>query len=734
MCKRVIIAAIVLLSLDAPSEALALDNSDQKHYSQNVFGNVGLIQTPSARFSDDGEFSFGLSNEDPYKRIYSKMQFFPWMEAVLRYSEGTYKPYNPGSNQTWKDKGLDLKIKLLDERKYLPALAIGLSDLGGTGAFGSEYVVASKALNNFDISLGMGWGRLNGTNDIYNPFRLLSGSFREREKNNQLGGKFNIGRFFSSEKISLFGGIEYFTPLPNLSFKLEYDTSNYTEIIRKPMVFNKPSEIISQDSKLNYALHYNRKINDRENVDFSLGLVRGNIFYANVSISSNLNLLGKKKFVAPSEKLNNPYLEPFPSLDKEWKKYLSDLIMWQMGNVGFVTHNLIFNGSEMQVEISQGRFQDTIQAIDLASRILANNSPKNIKTITVINIDHGMETLRSSIARDKLVNEVSIGPLSEESLQFNNFKPRDKDRIIMPNEILYPNFYWDLKPHLLGTIQHQEKFYFWQLEALLHTEYSITRGLYLTTDIGFNIKDNYEKYTYHIPDGELFHVRQDRRKYLTEGKSGLRRMALDYNINFSSQLKGKVSVGYLEWMFGGIGGEILYKPEFSNWAIGMDAYLVKMRDFDQKFSFRDYKTFTGFLSYYYDIPFYNMRLKVNAGKFLGQDKGALIDVSRRFKTGARVGGIVALTDCDAKCVGEGSFNKWIYFNLPMDLFYTKRSTRGKAGYAWSPLTKDAGAKLGVSSLYDVVSDNRDEVSTLRRNPWSVKKIFSGFSTSPKSRI
>ena len=187
-------------------------------------------------------------------------------------------------------------------------------------------------------------------------------------------------------------------------------------------------------------------------------------------------------------------------------------------------------------------------------------------------------------------------------------------------------------------------------------------------------------------------------------------------------------------MFGGIGGEILYKPEFSNWAIGMDAYLVKMRDFDQKFSFRDYKTFTGFLSYYYDIPFYNMRLKVNAGKFLGQDKGALIDVSRRFKTGARVGGIVALTDCDAKCVGEGSFNKWIYFNLPMDLFYTKRSTRGKAGYAWSPLTKDAGAKLGVSSLYDVVSDNRDEVSTLRRNPWSVKKIFSGFSTSPKSRI
>ena len=49
------------------------------------------------------------------------------------------------------------------------------------------------------------------------------------------------------------------------------------------------------------------------------------------------------------------------------------------------------------------------------------------------------------------------------------------------------------------------------------------------------------------------------------------------------------------------------------------------------------------------------------GKFLGKDKGAIIDISRRFASGARVGGKVALTDCDAACVGEGSFNKWIYF-------------------------------------------------------------------------
>ena len=56
--------------------------------------------------------SFGISGEDPYNRIYSRMQFFPWLEGIVRYTEGTYKPYYEGNEQTWKDKGIDFKIRL----------------------------------------------------------------------------------------------------------------------------------------------------------------------------------------------------------------------------------------------------------------------------------------------------------------------------------------------------------------------------------------------------------------------------------------------------------------------------------------------------------------------------------------------------------------------------------------------------------------------------------------------
>ena len=211
-------------------------------------------------------------------------------------------------------------------------------------------------------------------------------------------------------------------------------------------------------------------------------------------------------------------------------------------------------------------------------------------------------------------------------------------------------------------------------------------------------------------------------------------MALDYLVELSTNIKGKFSVGYIEWMYGGIGGEVIYMPTNRKWALGLDSYLVKQRDFDQKFSFQDYETVTGFLTFYRDIPFYDLRLELSAGKFLGKDKGFQIDLSRRFSTGARVGAGFALTDCDSQCVGEGSFNKWIYFELPMDLFYINSSTRSKAGYQWAPLTKDAGQKIASSNLYDIVKSAPDEIDILRTKQLSIRKIFNGFGVNPKQRL
>ena len=545
------------------SESVLLD-SNYHSKNQSAYGGIGLIQIPSARFSDDGEFSFGISTESPYNRLYAKVQFFPWLEAVVRYSEGTFVGYHGTgipSGQTWKDKGIDVKFRIFEEGDVLPELAVGFADLGGTGTFASEYIVASKRVNNLDFTLGMGWGKLGGRDHISNPFRWLSDTYEIRGGRPILGGTFNLGRLFTGEHASFFGGVEYHTQIPELSVKLEYDPSDYSRVIGKRKDFKQSnSDIFKIDSRFNIALNYQLNVSQRDKIDFSLGLVRGNTIYANLTAHTNLNVPGKSKYVAPPEILNQPYLQSYPNLDSEWQKYLSELIMWQMGNEGLVTHNLIFNDEELQVEISQSRFQKPIQAIDLASRILANNSPSNIEKITVINIDQGVETLRASIPRKTLIELVANGPLDEEYVKFNIPETLNNNAIIRKNDYLYPNFYWSIRPHLTGTLQHQIKFYFWQLEALIHTEYSIKKGLYLTADIGIDITNNFDDYKWHVPDGQLHHVRQDRRLYLTEGESGLRRMALDYLFEINPNITAKISAGYLEWMYGGIGGEVLYIP------------------------------------------------------------------------------------------------------------------------------------------------------------------------------
>lgn len=729
------------------------DGVDQKNQkpSQNVHGQVGLMMTPSARFHEDGEFLFGINSQKPWYRIYSTVQVLPWLEATLKYTEATNRAYNSViKTQTFKDKGIDFKFKIREEDKKYPAVAIGITDFGGTGRFSSEYIVASKSIGNFDFNLGLGFGNLGGgvvcpdwnynvdathclsDLQVKNPFTFISDQFENRGGSAAGGGKINLGSFFTGAA-SLFGGVEYFTPIENLSIQLEYDPTNYTDPLGKLMVFNIDGDRFEVDSRINASLAYSFPI-AKDELSFKVGILRGNTLFASASVATNLHQSRKEKFEYPKENLNKPYLAPYNQLDENWQKYLTNLIMWQMGNEGLITSKLIFNDTELQVEIIQGRFLDPLIAMEAAARILGNNSPKNIDSITVVNLDAGMETLRVSLPRDELVESVALGPLDRKLLEFNNPSTLSKRAVEVKNEYLYPNFYWGIRPVMGGTIQHQQKFYFYQLEAAVHAEYQPTQGLSIYGEYGINVSNNFDGYTFHTPDGQLPNVRQDRRLYLREGESGLRKLSLRYFFDISPNIKGKIVGGYLEYMYGGVAGEILYLPDDKHWGVSIDATFVKQRNFKQDFGFREDSYNTAFLNLYYDIPFYNLTVKSSIGKFLGTDKGLDLDVSRRFDNGSVIGARVGLTDCDSECVGEGSFNKWIYFRLPLDEFFQNRNTSGHNMFEWAPLTKNAAQKVSTPNLYLMSTSSQREVDILRKKNWSFSKIFSGFSTEKREKI
>ncbi len=69
----------------------------------------------------------------------------------------------------------------------------------------------------------------------------------------------------------------------------------------------------------------------------------------------------------------------------------------------------------------------------------------------------------------------------------------------------------------------------------------------------------------------------------------------------------------------------------------------------------------------------------------------------------------------------------------MDLFFVESSTRNKTGYSWSPLTKDAGAKLSRMELYEIMTDASDEIDILQQRSWSIKKSWEDLVDPPRKR-
>ena len=97
-------------------------------------------------------------------------------------------------------------------------------------------------------------------------------------------------------------------------------------------------------------------------------------------------------------------------------------------------------------------------------------------------------------------------------------------------------------------------------------------------------------------------------------------------------------------------------------------------------------------------------MQTHLGRYLAKDKGLTVDISRRFKSGFRLGVFATKTDVSREDFGEGSFDKGFYFSIPVDLFF-QDYRNGNISFAMHPLTRDGGAMLNNhNSLYGIFGD------------------------------
>ena len=151
----------------------------------------GYWTYPLQRFPD-GELVITQQLHQSLARSSISFQALPNVGVSFRYSghgSGGKEAYGRVNH----DRSFDVHISLMDEGKYAPALSLGLRDFIGTGWYSSEYVVGTKSFGNFELTAGLGFGRLAGRDAFSNPLRIISPKFVQRNNNAYgLGGTLGI--------------------------------------------------------------------------------------------------------------------------------------------------------------------------------------------------------------------------------------------------------------------------------------------------------------------------------------------------------------------------------------------------------------------------------------------------------------------------------------------------------------------------------------------------------------
>lgn len=674
----------LIISASACPALADTDNIDTEFRvtpSQMVQGGNGLIQTPTARMREEGGLAINYTDNGEYRFWSVNLQLFDWMEATARYTDVRTQFYSDvesfSGDQTLKDKGLDVKFRLWKEGYYTPDISVGFRDFGGTGFFESEYINASKSFGPFDLHLGLGWGYLGTADDITNPLCEFRDSYCDRPTGfSGRGGKVDYDQFFKGTT-AFFGGIEYQTPWEPLTLKLEFEGNDYS--------VDRAGEL-EQDSRWNVGAVYRWK-----EFDFSMNYQRGNTFGFGVTYRFNMNTLSQVKYDKPPQTLMARQVPD--TIDKVDKSRLYNTLY---RSAGFALSDASIEEDKAVFYGTQFAYRDQDEAMERIGRIVASELPDSVTDYHIVENSGGQPMVDTIIDAEQFIAAARYESIdSDITKSYVRTTPSkevmDAYEPTNTHGLFYgANFFWT------QSFGNPEDFYLYQTGLILNAGYAFNNKLSVMGSARVTLLDNFDKFNFLVDNEEtaLPRVRTRVREYVAENKVGMDTAFIHYKDNISENVFGQVYAGYLETMFAGVGGEILYRPVDSRLAYGIDINYVKQRDPYNQLSTLDYDAITGHASVYWQPEMLKgTQLTVSAGQFLAKDKGVNIDFAKRFDSGIVVGAYAAFTDVSSEEYGEGSFTKGFYISIPSDLFLLQPS-KGRGTFPWVPISRDGGQMLG----------------------------------------
>jgi hypothetical protein len=781
---------------------------------RNDYGSPGIIEMPSARMAPDGTLAIGGSYLRNIQHYNFSFQALPWLETNFRYAGLSH--FN-SEYPVYYDRSFAIKARLWDETDIFPAMALGITDIIGTGIYSAEYLVASKSLGDFDASLGIGWGRLGSTGQFRNPLSLLSKSFVNRPLA-AVAGATNFNTLFHGQNSGLFGGLIWHSPIDGLSLLTEYSSDAYTQEVS--------TNTFRPKNQFNVGASYQIEPAISLGLDWLYGTsIGGNIaFQLDPTTDTYPQRIGdaplpplhvrtqdeQQQALNHLLDLRNPHLATATKLGADHRNALVDAL-WSgspaLGDIAISGRTLMirlaagspkaFCASISQAVARYGADIDTVtvELSSSSSRTRCAVGRAGSFVHAVLQEDQGAWTLGALTAMPVLTIDASLPPSrereaviaairadadkqkitilavsltdSEAIVYYSNARyfhePEAVDRLVrilltdapaniekfrllptlgsvpqgefdilraptersidqtgsykiladgnaltvapMQNPVLaqgergaFPRFSWSVFPQFRQEFFDPDNPFAVQFLAGVEASVELMPQLSLTGEAEASIYDNFN--TGRAADSALPHVRTDFLKFFTQGKNGVGNLEANYLFRLAPDVFAVARAGYLESMYAGFGGEVLWRPENQRWAIDADIFDIQERNFDRLFGLQNYHVVTGHVSVFYESPWYGFIFGVHAGQYLAGDKGVTVDITRRFSTGVEVGAFFTKTNVSAAKFGEGSFDKGFIIKIPLG-WSLPVSTQNGLNMVIRPVQRDGGQRLeGDDSLYD----------------------------------
>lgn len=633
-------------------------------------GVSGLIDMPDAFMLPDAESALSIARDKHLSTLNFTFQALPRLQTSLSFA--TYDDIGAGVSS--ENTSLNLKYALTDEGRVLPAISVGINGLFGNDRDAAEYIVASKTLaQTVEASVGLGWGRYGGTADVSAPFGQRPAFDTAKRA--------SFDHLFKGDA-GVFAGLLWHTPVDGLSLAAEYSSDTFA------------NEALMPDSRFNFGARY----------EVSEGLTLGAYQRGGDTVGVTLTLSGNPNRPRVAQPVGAPpvFVGARSGAAQTWGSAASpdfDRLAGLLSEQGIQLQKAKLDGDVAAVRVVSWSNAAVPKVIGRTARVLAATSPQSVNVFDISLTLNDLPTKTFTIRRND-IHQLVDQPRGGSQVLANTGITGASDRAQTWDwqQQQQPGFYWSVAPRIQLDVTSDNEF---DPVAVLNAfvKYTVSPSLSFVGVLDYLLAGDKNQ----DPAPALPTARSDNSSY-DRSSVQFTQLAAVYQRKLSDTVYSRFSFGLLERGYGGASAEILWTPNASNLAFGIEVNEVKKRDYDDPFEFVDYTATTGHGSVYWDTGYKGVSAQLDVGKYLAGDWGGTVTLSRYHANGWDTSLSATLTEANK----DEQLKLGLRVSIPLG-WVAPTTTAQKSTLRLGGISGDAGARLNVSDrLYPKVRDAGDQ--------------------------